>query len=58
MKMLNRMTLLGAMTVLLSLWGCVVRGPYTYNHGDRIDRFGHHDVGWCGHHGDDPNCHR
>jgi len=72
MKIFNRMTVLGALTALVSLSGCVIPGPgnyrqndrgrdrgqYTYDHGDRIDRSGHRDVGWCGHHRDDSNCHR
>jgi hypothetical protein len=58
MKVFSRATVLGTIAAVLTLCGCVVRGPYTYDHGDRIDRFGHHDVHWCDHHRRDPYCHR
>jgi len=45
---------------LMGLSGCIVErehGPYTYEHGDRIDHYGHREVGWCEKHHDVENCH-
>lgn len=53
----NRLVLIGAALGLLNLVGCVVAGPYTYDHGDRIDRYGHHEAHWCDAHSYDEHCH-
>ncbi len=47
---------------LIGLSGCYVErdryhGPYTYEHGDRVDRYGHREVGWCEKHHDSEDCH-
>lgn len=61
-RRLSWLGLLGGFALLLNLSGCIVhgdrgdRGPYHYDHGDRIDRYGHRDVGWCNQHADDENC--
>jgi hypothetical protein len=56
----SRLALLMLMAIgAMGLNGCIVerdRGPYTWDHGDRIDRYGHREEGWCGHHGDDEHC--
>ncbi len=60
MKILNKLGVLCALAVLLSTSGCLVdrdHGPYRYENGDRIDRFGHRDVHWCDAHHDDEHCH-
>jgi hypothetical protein len=55
----HRAAVLGAILALLSLSGCIVardRGPYTYEHGDRIDQYGHREAHWCDGHHDDEHC--
>ena len=34
-----------------------VREQYRYENGDRVDREGHREVGWCNQHRDDEHCH-
>jgi hypothetical protein len=47
-----------ALMAVLTLSGCALRGegPYTYDRGDRVDRDGNRDVGWCDVHRDDMHC--
>jgi hypothetical protein len=55
----NRIVVLGATLALLSLSGCIVEhdhGPYTYDHGDRVDQYGHREAHWCDNHHDDEHC--
>ncbi len=59
MTQLNRTALAALILSVLGVSGCIVdrdRGPYTWEHGDRIDRYGHREVGWCNAHGDDEHC--
>jgi hypothetical protein len=66
MKPFYRTAVLGAITTLVSISGCIVagdRGPhdqatYRYENGDRIDRDGHREVRWCDNHHDDEHCRR
>jgi hypothetical protein len=51
---------IAALMTLAALSGCIVerdRGPYTYDHGDRLDRYGHREAHWCDDHHDDEHCH-
>jgi hypothetical protein len=63
MNTLHRITVLSALTTLVSISGCVVahgpydHGPYRYENGDRIDSNGNRDSHWCDSHNDD-GCHR
>jgi hypothetical protein len=59
MSTINRLLSLSAVVALLCLGGCVIhdRGPYRYENGDRIDRYGHRDVHWCDNHHEDEHCH-
>ncbi len=62
MKRFNRLTALGAILALLGVGisGCIVtrdHGPYRYENGDRIDRYGHHESRWCYDHRYDEHCH-
>jgi hypothetical protein len=60
MTNINRAAVAALILSVLGMSGCVVqrdRGPYTWEHGDRIDRYGHREVGWCSSHGDDEHCH-
>jgi hypothetical protein len=55
----NRAAVLGAIVALLNLSGCIVardRGSYTYEHGDRIDQYGHREAHWCDSHHDEEHC--
>jgi hypothetical protein len=54
----SRMVLLGALVTILDLAGCHAsdHGPYRYERGDRVDRDGHRDVGWCNDHHEDDHC--
>ena len=48
-----------ALLALSILPGCIVerdRGPYTWDHGDRIDRYGHREAHWCDGHHEDEHC--
>lgn len=61
MKRLNWKFLTSAAIALLSLSGCIVErehehGPYTWDHGDRVDRYGHRESHWCDGHHDDDHC--
>jgi hypothetical protein len=65
MKRLNWKFATNAAIALLSLSGlsglsgCVVapdHGPYTWDHGDRVDRYGHREEHWCDGHHDDEHC--
>jgi hypothetical protein len=59
-KAIAAATFATATLALLTLSGCVVErdhGPYTWDHGDRIDRYGHREVHWCDAHHDDEHCH-
>jgi len=58
MAQLNRTVALLVLAVV-GISGCMTqrdRGPYTWENGDRIDRYGHRDVAWCSSHGDDEHC--
>ena len=59
---LRRIALLGAIGVLVGLSGCIVtprdHGPYRYENGDRIDRYGHHEAHWCDEHRGEEHCRR
>ena len=61
MSAMNR-TILGALSaisLLVSLSGCIIRddrGGYRYEHGDRVDRYGHREERWCDNHRDDEHC--
>ncbi|HWW20822.1 MAG TPA: hypothetical protein VNZ06_08460 [Steroidobacteraceae bacterium] len=52
----------GAVVALMNLSGCIVaerdhdHGPYTWEHGDRIDHYGHREAGWCDRHHEDEHC--
>jgi hypothetical protein len=55
----HRAIVLGVIALLLGVVsGCNERdrGPYRWEHGDRIDRFGHREVGWCDSHREDEHC--
>ncbi len=55
----SRIALLGLAGVLMSLSGCIVardHGPYRYENGDRVDRYGHHEAHWCAEHRYDDHC--
>jgi hypothetical protein len=56
----SRLAIFGVLAALMSLQGCERHhegpGPYRYEHGDRIDRYGHRDVRWCDAHHEDPAC--
>lgn len=57
----NRVVALSAIALLLGvLCGCHERdrGPYRWENGDRIDRFGHREVHWCDSHHEDEHCRR
>jgi hypothetical protein len=62
MNTFNRIAVLGALTTLVSLSGCVVapgpsdHGPYRYENGDRIDHEGHREARWCDNHHDEEGC--
>jgi hypothetical protein len=62
MKTPNWKAMTGATIALLalsSLPGCVVErdhGPYTWDHGDRVDRYGHREAHWCDGHHEDEHC--
>jgi len=68
MNTFYRIAVLGALTTLVSISGCIVaRGPgpydhdqgtYRYENGDRIDRDGHREARWCDNHHDDEHCRR
>jgi hypothetical protein len=58
-KAITSATIATATVALLSLSGCVVErdhGPYTWDHGDRVDRYGHREAHWCDAHHDDEHC--
>jgi len=63
MKRLNWKAITSATIALLAfatVSGCVMErdhGPYTWDHGDRIDRYGHREAHWCAGHHDDEHCH-
>jgi hypothetical protein len=64
MNTLNRIAIWGALTMLVSLSGCIVagggygydHGPYRYENGDRIDRDGRREAHWCDGHKDEQGC--
>lgn len=61
MRKLGKLALaVSAMVALMNLSGCIVaerdHGPYTWEHGDRVDRYGHRESGWCDRHHDDEHC--
>ena len=56
MQKWNRLVWMSAALALLGLSGCVVSGPYSYDHGDRVDRYGHHEAHWCDAHHEDEHC--
>jgi hypothetical protein len=60
MSYFSRVFALSAVLAMLGagLSGCIVsdRGPYRYDHGDRIDRFGHREEHWCDNNRDDEHC--
>jgi len=62
MNKFNRMAALSALTMVVSISGCVVahgpydHGPYRYENGDRIDRDGNREAHWCDSHNDDQGC--
>ncbi len=59
MKTFQRLVVSGLLVTVLGLSGCIVardRGTYTYEHGDRIDSYGHREVHWCDSHHDDEHC--
>ncbi|HEY3784374.1 MAG TPA: hypothetical protein VGL55_03750 [Steroidobacteraceae bacterium] len=59
MNIFNRIVLLATFGAVLGVSGCIVErdhGPYRYDHGDRIDRYGHHEAHWCDNHRDDEHC--
>ena len=66
MNTFSRIAVLGALTSLVSISGCIVapdrgpdeHGPYRYQNGDRIDRDGHREAHWCDNHHDDQGCRR
>jgi len=48
-----------ALLTFSSLSGCVVErdhGPYTWDHGDRVDRYGHRESHWCDAHHEEEHC--
>jgi hypothetical protein len=60
MSTFNRLVLLVATAAVLGVSGCIVepeQGPYRYEHGDRVDRYGHRDEHWCDYHHEDEHCH-
>jgi hypothetical protein len=60
MNAFYRIAVLGTLTTLVSISGCVVAaggpGPYRYEHGDRIDRDGNREAHWCDNHNDEQGC--
>jgi hypothetical protein len=59
MRPINLLVACAAVLVMLSLSGCWVppdHGPYTYDRGDRVDRDGNRDVGWCVEHPGNVHC--
>lgn len=62
MNAFYRMAVLGALTTLVSISGCVVagggynHGPYRYENGDRIDRDGNREAHWCDSHNGEQGC--
>ena len=64
MNAIYRMAVLGTLTTLVSISGCVVapgangHGPYRYENGDRIDRDGNRETHWCDGHNGDEGCRR
>jgi hypothetical protein len=60
MSHLSRFAVLSAILALLGVGmsGCIVehdRG-YRYDHGDRVDRYGHREAHWCDYHRGDEHC--
>lgn len=61
MSTCNRVIALSSTVLLLSLMSSCHerdRGPYRFENGDRIDRFGHREVRWCDDHHEDEHCRR
>jgi hypothetical protein len=63
MNTFHRIVVLGALTTLVSISGCIVahgpdHGPYTYENGDRVDHDGNREAHWCDSHHDEEGCHR
>jgi hypothetical protein len=63
MNTFHRLVVVGTLTTLVSISGCIVspgaynHGPYRYENGDRIDRDGNREAHWCDSHNDDEGCH-
>ncbi|HEV7985212.1 MAG TPA: hypothetical protein VGP20_03530 [Steroidobacteraceae bacterium] len=59
MKTFHRVALAAVVLAVSGLSGCIVardHGPYSYERGDRIDRYGHREVAWCDNHHEDEHC--
>lgn len=64
MNTFYRIAVLGSLTTLVSISGCVVarggydHGAYRYENGDRIDRDGNREAHWCDNHNAEQSCRR
>jgi hypothetical protein len=60
MNAFYRVAVLGTLTTLVSISGCVIgpygHGPYRYENGDRIDRDGNREAHWCDNHSNEQGC--
>ncbi len=60
MSHFSRFTALSAILALLGIGmsGCLVERDhgYRYEHGDRVDRYGHREARWCDDHHGDEHC--
>jgi hypothetical protein len=58
MKTFQRLAVSSVVLALMTLSGCVVERDhgYRYEHGDRIDSYGHREAHWCDNHHDDDHC--
>jgi hypothetical protein len=53
----NRLIYLGTIAaLLLTAAGYGRHEAYQYEHGGRLDRYGHREAGWCEHHREDVHC--
>ena len=52
-KLRNLLVRLAVLLAMLSLSGCM---SYRYEHGDRINTYEDHDVGWCLAHAHSAHC--
>jgi len=59
MKAFQRIAVASMIVAVMGLSGCIVgrdHGSYTYDHGDRIDSYGHREAHWCDGHHDNEHC--